>query len=247
MSVLSLSVKFCSHSGSVEPELDNVPFQSLEKIISMKLNIDGPLTLSGKMSGKIPDIAGRTQTFIKSLKGHVEMQSGPGQIKENTTVVRPFFAVLTVINLKGLLPGNMDKNFSKKGLSYTTFRLIADISDGKVSMDEVNLVTPAIRINSAGTLELPEQQLDLQAKVEVFGTLDAVLGLIPLVGKPAEKLTDINLDIKGPLENVKVQVKPVKSVGNALKGLRNEPLNGIKDLFKKRDNQEDDIERKTVK
>ena len=118
--------------------------------------------------------------------------------------------------------------------------LAAALSEGDVTIKNADLNTPAIIIHGNGTLNMLEQQLDMQAELTIFGTVDSIVGLVPLIGKPVQKLTNTNLDIQGPVDNVKVTINPARGVEKAIKEVDKQPFSNIRKLFKQQENLEND-------
>jgi hypothetical protein len=55
----------------------------------------------------------------------------------------------------------------------------------------------------------------MKAHLELLGTVDTLLDLVPVLGKAAGQLTNVYLDLKGPWANPKIRVRPAKGLTEA--------------------------------
>ena len=72
----------------------------------------------------------------------------------------------------------------------------------------------------------------MNAEMELLGTVNKVLDLVPVLGKAAGKLTHVYLHLKGPWENPKIRVRPAKGITKAGKKGTKDSGKAVEDVFK---------------
>ena len=82
-------------------------------------------------------------------------------------------------------------------------------------LNNLSLLSPALNMGADGNVFLVQEQLDMNAQMELLGTVDTVLDLVPVLGKAAGQLTNVYLKLKGPLANPKIRVRPAKGLAEA--------------------------------
>jgi hypothetical protein len=87
-------------------------------------------------------------------------------------------------------------------------------------------------MDSQGTVDLVNRQLNMTAHVKTLGTADGLLSLVPVLGKAAEQLSDVYLDVDGSLEKPKIRVRPAEGAEKTVEGVAEAPVKGIEDLFR---------------
>ena len=126
-----------------------------------------------------------------------------------------------------ILSGKMAADAASKGIPYDSLKLQASFKNGNMSVNRFNLETPALTMDGQGTVDLVYRKLNMGAHVKTLGTVDGLLGLLPVVGTAAESLSDVYLDLEGPVENPRISVRPAKGPTEAEK---DKPEEGAKDV-----------------
>lgn len=86
-----------------------------------------------------------------------------------------------------------------------------------MSVKKLSLTGPGIIMDAQGTVDLVNRHLSMMPDLQTLGTLHKVLGLVPVLGKAAERLIHAYRDINGPLEDAKIDVHPDKGISEAIK------------------------------
>ena len=85
------------------------------------------------------------------------------------------------------------------------------------------LDSPIIKISTAGSYDMPTDQLDLAVVVSPFGSYTKLLQSIPLFGRllagERKGFTTAFFDVKGSLKDPQIINRPMKSLGAGLTGL----------------------------
>ena len=207
---------------TVEPDISAVKLQSIASLLNTdKMSVQGPLTMTGRLQGR----TGSKKDLLASLRGDLEAEAGPGRIPDIGPAGNTLFKILTVVNVQQLFSGKKLDDMNKKGIPFDSLTYRATLQDGTMSVNELRLLSPALHLDADGDIYLVKEQLKMNAQIELLGTVDTVLDLVPVLGKAAGKLTNVYLKLKGPLENPKIRVLPAK-------GLRKAGKKGTKDTGK---------------
>lgn len=199
---------------SIEPDINAIPLESIVSILDIdNVSARGPLTMTGRVQGS----TGSTADLLGSLRGSLEAEVGGGRIYDIGPAGNALFKILSVINLKGILSGNMADNLVNKGIPFDSIKYRASFNDGIMSVEKLRLKSPGLNMDAQGTVDLVNRHLSMTADAQTLGTIDKVLGLVPVAGKTVTKLTNVYLNIKGPLEDPKISVRPAKGVTEAIK------------------------------
>jgi uncharacterized protein YhdP len=194
---------------AVQPAITAVHLESIAPLLGVdKLSVHGPFSLTGQLQGR----TGSKPQLLGSLRGDLKAAAGPGRMYKLDPAGEALFQLLSFVNLKGIFTGNIIDDSVGKGIPYDSFNVGASFQEGNMSVTELLLVTPALEMDGRGRVDLVQQQLNMMAHVKTLGTVDSVLGLVPVLGKAAVSLTEIYLNVEGPLEKPKISVRPAKKL-----------------------------------
>jgi uncharacterized protein involved in outer membrane biogenesis len=197
---------------SVEPDIRTVGWESIASLLNTdKISVHAPLTMTGRLQGR----TGSKKDLLASLRGNLEAEAGPGRIPDIGPVGNTLFKILTFVNVQQIFSGKKLDDMAKEGLPFDSLTYRATFQDGTMGVNKLRLLSPALHMDGDGTIQFVKQRLDMNAHLEFLGTLDKVLGLVPVLGKAAGKLTNVYLKLKGPLENPKIRVLPAKGITEA--------------------------------
>jgi uncharacterized protein YhdP len=138
---------------------------------------------------------------------------------ERFNVLSKIFSILNVSQLfKGRLP-----DLTTKGLPYR--QILADIyvKDGIASTEDLVIDSDAMKITLFGKLDVGKNLIDAKIGIHPLVTLDTVLSNVPiagyiLTGKEKAFLSFI-YEVKGDLDNPKIEAIPIKSMGEGFLGI----------------------------
>jgi hypothetical protein len=206
-------------------DLDHVPFDihyqvdavRLEKILPLlnfePPNVSGPLSTSGHIVGR----TGGNGELQRSLRGELSLAAGPGKIPKVGNFGKGLFIVLGVINVEGLIKGQVSSSLAIEGVPYDSLELKSTFTEEGVRLDRFAMLTPAVSAWGTGLVDLAEETVRMDMAITVLGTLDKVLGMVPLVGSAAASVTKAYLEVEGPMAEPEVRVRQVKGTYKALK------------------------------
>jgi hypothetical protein len=197
---------------TVEPDISAVRLQSIALLLDTdKMSVQGPLSMTGRLQGS----TGSTKDLLASLRGNLEAEAGPGRIPDIGPVGNTLFKILTVVNIQKMFSGKKLDDINKKGIPFDSLTYRATFQNGTMSVNNLRLLSPALNMDADGNVFLVQERLDMKAHLELLGTVDKVLDLVPVLGKAAGQLTNVYLDLKGPWANPKIRVRPAKGLTEA--------------------------------
>ena len=179
------------------------------------------VVVTGRVSIDKAKLEGEGEDFQKvkgSLNGSLRLEMENGVI-ERFNVLSKIFSILNVSQLfKGRLP-----DLTTKGLPYR--QILADIyvKDGIASTEDLVIDSDAMKITLFGKLDVGKHLIDAKIGIHPLVTLDTVLSNVPiagyiLTGKEKAFLSFI-YEVKGDLDNPKIEAIPIKSMGEGFLGI----------------------------
>jgi hypothetical protein len=214
---------------TVEPDIYAVSLESIAELLHTdKMSVHGPLTMTGRLQGR----TGSTKDLLASLRGNLEAEAGPGRIPDVGPAGNTLFKILTVINIQKIFSGKKLDDINKKGIPFDSLTYQATFQDGIMSANKLRLLSPALNMDADGNVFLVKESLDMKAQIELLGTVDTVLDLVPVLGQAAGQLTNVYLDLKGPWANPKIRVRPAKGITKAGKKGTKDTGKAAKDVVK---------------
>ena len=197
---------------ALQPTIEAVPLESMAPLLGInKPSVNGPLNLRGQLQGT----AGSTLQLLQSLRGNVEAELGPGRIYKLGRAGNVFFELFNFLSLSNLLSGETLKDLANKGVPYKSIQAKTSFQDGKMSFRKFTLESPALALDAKGDIDPVKKRLDMKADIGIFGTLDKLLGLVPIVGEAGTELTKVYVTLEGDLEHPNIRIRPVKGISKA--------------------------------
>jgi uncharacterized protein YhdP len=139
------------------------------------------------------------------------------------------FKVLTVLNVESIFSGMTSNDLATEGVPYKSIRAKTSFQAGNMNISQLLLDSPALGMTAIGDVNLVKQRLNIEADMEIVGTVSKLFGMLPIVGKAGVNLTKVHATVDGNLKNPNVHVRPGKGVADAGK---QEGDKGVEGLFK---------------
>jgi uncharacterized protein involved in outer membrane biogenesis len=194
---------------ALQPTIEAVPVESVAPLLGIKkVSLQGPVNLRGQLRGT----AGGTLDLLQSLRGNVKAEIGPGRVYKLGHAGNVFFDLLNFLNLRNILSGKSLKDLGSEGVPYKSVKVETSLQDGKMSFSRLILESPALGLHAHGDIDLVEKRLNMHADLGIFGTLDKILGLVPIVGEASTELTKVYVTLKGDVEHPEIGIDPTKGV-----------------------------------
>jgi uncharacterized protein YhdP len=225
----SLDLRDLDHIAFTEDhDISGLDLERLASVYKIeKLPITGPLSLKGQLKGR----TGSTKELLGSLDGHLNMNIGPGHLKEKGKLGGIFGKVFSMASLQSIFSGRMLQDLSGDGIRYNIINADTTITKGTL-VNKIHLGSDAMNVDSEGTIDLVNETIKTKAILEPLATVNKALDFVPILGKAAGDLIKIRIDIEGPLENPKIKTSQIKQVGTSIESVGKGTVDFIKDIGK---------------
>jgi len=175
-----------------------------------RISLTGTYGMSVRLAG-----TGTGDALVRSLRGPAEMTLKDGRINKMTVLSRIF----SYLNVTELLRGKVP-DLGKTGFPYRTLAIRGEMNDGKFLLGEATMDAPSMGIAATGEVDILRREADLKVLVSPFGTVDAVVRMIPVVRYIlAGTLVTIPVAVRGDLGDPKVTPLEPAAVGKGLLGI----------------------------
>jgi len=212
-------------SFAVDPDINALPLEKIAPLIGVdKLPLHGPMSLKGRLRGH----TGSSKELLASLDGDLNAEIGPGVLNKIGKVGALFTKILSITNIRGIFSGKMVEKFTSEGIPFQSIKIQTSFAKGTLNLNNLDFNSEAMNVNSQGTIDLVNQDLNIEAILVPFATVNKALNFIPIVGKRAGGLTEIHINIKGPLEDPKIQAARIKGLTGGVKDVVKKPIEILK-------------------
>jgi hypothetical protein len=175
-----------------------------------KVSITGTYSMSVRVAGK-----GTGEALVRSLRGPGELTVKDGRINKMTFLSRIF----SYLNVTDLLRGKIP-DLGKEGFPYRTLAVRGEAKEGKFLLEELTMDAPSMGIAATGEVDFIRREEDLKVLVSPFGTVDAVVRNIPILGYIlGGTLVSIPVAVRGDIDDPKVTPLDPAGVGEGLLGI----------------------------
>lgn len=175
-----------------------------------KISLTGTYSASARVGGN-----GTGEALLRSLRGSGELTLKDGRINKWTNLSRIFSYLNVTELLRGKLP-----DLGKEGLPYRTLVARGEAKDGKFLLEELTLDAQSMGIAATGEVDFLRREEDLEVLVSPFGTVNAVLRKIPVLGYIlGGTLVSIPIAVRGDIDDPKVTPLDPAAVGKGLLGI----------------------------
>lgn len=176
-------------------------------------------TLDGKLDIQWPGAP--FEFAVSRTRGSLDLKMADGTFYNvKSGVVGKFWGALNFETLLRRLQLNF-KDLQEKDMVYDEIKANARIHDGVLAVQDLQLESPAIKLQTNGNVDLNNSQLDMVMKVTVPVTRNLVLPAAAIGGVPAaaavwavekvlgsqfDKLTTIQYSVKGGFDEPQVEI-----------------------------------------
>jgi len=200
---------------TVDPDVNALQIGKVAPLFGIdKLPLNGPMSLKGQLRGR----TGNTKELLGSLDGHLNAEIGPGYLNKIGKVGEMLAKLFSTVHIRSIFSGRMFKDLSGKGIPFQTIKGQISFERGTLNLNKLHLGSDAMNVDGQGTIDLVNQKLNIIALLKPLVTVDKTLNLIPIVGKAAEHMTQIRMDVEGSLKDPKIYTAEIKEFGKSLEG-----------------------------
>jgi hypothetical protein len=203
-------------------KLDSVPIEEFVRAFGMKASpVSGSLSLQGNLRGE--------SGTVSNLNGEVRMAIQKGHFQKLSATSK----IIGILNLPSLLAGKVD--FSSKGMPFDCISGQAVFQNGVAKVQKYIVDSPIMKMTGAGTYDLANNNIKMIMAVSPLGSYEDFLKDIPLFGKLFEGdrqgFVTAFFEVRGPLEDPRVTLLPIKSVASGMGGIAELALDLMKNVF----------------
>ena len=204
----------------MKPRLSNIEIETFLRLL-LGMGKEERVELTGRVHVSKVALLGEGEDFQRikeSLHGSLRLEVENGVIKR-FNILSKIFSILNVSQLfKGRFP-----DLKTRGLPFHQIEAAIDVNNGVVSTEDFLVNSDAMRITLLGKVDLGKNRIDAKIGVHPLVTLDAVLSNVPvagyiLTGKDKAFLSYV-YEVKGDLDDPKIEAIPIKSAGEGLFGI----------------------------
>ena len=176
-----------------------------------KGRVTGRFDLAGEVTGRVRE----SEDLVRSLRGNLDFTARDGRIYGTPILSR----ILSLVNVTEVFRGKLP-DMRKEGLKYLSFSIRGDIEDGNVTLTEYVLDGTSVDVVGHGRIDLATREIDFQALVAPFKTVNYVVGKIPLLSRIlGGTLVEVPVRVSGDIADPKVSLLEPAAVGKNLLGI----------------------------
>lgn len=174
-----------------------------------------PMTGEFDLSAEIT-AQGSTENLINNLQGGFSFSAEHGFFLNKYGLLA---RILSVVNITEILKGQAP-DFAGEGFGYKIAKASGVIKDGVVTLNQAFIDGKSVDLAFTGSLDIPEEQIDLTVLVTPLKTVDTIIENIPVVGYLlGENFIAIPVRVRGDLSNPSVTPMSPSSVGKGVLGI----------------------------
>jgi hypothetical protein len=213
-----ISVPVTTHAPrplALSLELSGVPFQQVTaSVAGQEQLLTGWLSLRGAIQGET-----RAKSMVGSWAslGDIRFSIHNGRVFQLAIVSQ----VLKILNLPELLRGEVD--LVRDGMPFHEITGVVSINDGILTIKQMLLDGPVLKISGAGFYNLVTDQLDIVLATSPLGSYARLLKQIPLFGRlfagERQGLDTALFKVSGPAKDPHLSYLPIKSFATGMTGV----------------------------
>ncbi|MGQ9645753.1 MAG: YhdP family protein [Thermodesulfobacteriota bacterium] len=204
----------------IKPRLSNMEAKAFLRALLQKAE-EERTELTGRVHLDRVTLRGEGRDFQRvkeSLNGAFRLEVENGMIKRWKILGRIF----SILNVSQWFLGRLP-DLKTKGLPYHRIVANVHVEGGIVSTEDFVVKSDAIRITLVGRINLVTNQIDATIGVHPLVTIDKILSHLPLAGYiltgEDKAFLSYVYEVKGDLEDPKIEAVPIKGLGQNLWGI----------------------------
>ncbi len=176
----------------------------------------GHFTVKGQVKGR-----GRAEDLKKVVEGKIDFSADHGTVYRYKTLDTVFDFLNKGEEFKGQLP-----DLDKSELSYELFKINASVGNGSLIVEEAIFDSALIEVVAQGSLNLIDNQLDLNVMVAPLRQVNKLIGKVPIVGTVfGGSVITVPVRVTGTPADPQVTYLSPSAVASGLVGMMKRTLN----------------------
>lgn len=214
---------------ALNPNISALPLEKVTPAFGIdNFPLNGPLTLKGQLRGR----TGSTREILGSLNGEVGATLGPGNLHKVGTAGTFIAKLSSMAHISSLFSGRLFKDLSNQGIPFETITAQTSFDKGTLNLNKLHFSSDAMTVDGQGTIDLINQNLNMEALLVPLVTVDKVLNYVPIVEEAVEDVTKIQINVEGPLEHPKIHTAEAREIGKGIETEVTKPKTILKDIGK---------------
>lgn len=211
----------------VDPNVSALRLEAVAPAFGIdKLPITGPLTMKGQLRGS----TGGAKELLESLDGTLEASLGPGTLNKVGKTGEFLAKLASLTSISSLFSGRLVDNLSTQGITFEAMTTQSTFNKGTLNVDKFGLDSDAMTVKGKGKIDLIKHALNVELQLVPLATIDEALNIIPLVGKEIEDVTQVHIEVVGPLNDPDIHTAEVKDIGEDVGSELKKPATMLEDI-----------------
>ena len=168
-----------------------------------KQQMTGVFNLNARITGQ-----GSRASLINSLQGNLEFSAQEGFIYQDARAAK-LFSLLNVTDMfRGKIP-----DLSTEGFHYDSLIVKGKMDEGILAIEPAKLAAPIMEIVASGTINIPEEKVDIQVLVAPLQTVNKIQKNLPVIRQIIpSSIVAIPVEVKGDFSDIKVRTLSMTSI-----------------------------------
>jgi hypothetical protein len=199
---------------SAHAEFNDQPMEALLKRLRIEPLYEGSLTMEARLytEGK------EWSDLISHLDGGSNVLLNKGVIRKSNV----FLKILDFLSLQNIFT-KRPPDISQEGLYFESLGGHGEIEHGILRTENAQMKSPVLNAVATGSVDLGKGLVDFDLGVQPLGTIDVVVGNIPVLGHiltgDNKSLMTYYFEAKGPILDPQLEPVPFKALGTAVTGI----------------------------
>jgi uncharacterized protein YhdP len=163
----------------------------------------GLLNLNARISGQ-----GSRETLINSLQGDLQLSTKKGYIYRDARAAK----LLSILNVTDMFRGKIP-DLSTEGFHYDSLVIKGTMEKGILAIEPAKLAAPIMEIAGSGTVNIPEEKVDLHFLVAPLQTVNKIQKNLPVIRQISpSSIIALPVEVKGDFSDIKVRTLSMTSI-----------------------------------
>jgi uncharacterized protein YhdP len=200
---------------SIESKIQGVPVEGFLNWLETKTTeMTGKVSLSGSLESLGRGAAERK----RNLNGALSVQIDEGTIHRLRILVQ----ILNLLDLSRWFTLQVP-DLSKQGIRFRSITGDFKVAKGVFFTQNLLVDSDDLRMSGAGSIDLPNDQIDFVVAVRPFAGMDTAINYIPLIGRGIAAIKNsflvASFNIKGPIDDPTITPAPLSTLSEVFFGV----------------------------
>jgi len=157
---------------------------------------------------------GSRDTLLNSLEGDLQYSSKDGYIYKDAKMAK----LLYVLNITNLFRGKIP-DLATTGFYYDSIMVNGSMEKGILTITPAKLDATIMEISAYGTIDIPEESVDIQVLVAPLQTINKLQKMLPVISMILPgSLIAVPIEVKGDFSDIKVRTMSMSAISKSIFG-----------------------------